>query len=63
MAEGKVQQDTPQKIQICAELGFLGPNSEYACVNFFSQTLTSLIPALPRRAAGVAGGVRGNDDE
>ena len=23
------------KTQICANLGFLGPNSEYACVNFF----------------------------
>jgi len=35
VAQGKVQPNTPQKIQIFAELGFLGPISEYAYVNFW----------------------------
>jgi hypothetical protein len=45
VAPGKGPPNTHQKIQICAELGFLGPNSEYACVNFFRiYILISLIP-------------------
>jgi hypothetical protein len=35
VAQGKGQPHTSQKIQICDELGFFGPNSEYAYVNFF----------------------------
>lgn len=55
VAQGKVQRNTSQKIQICAELVFLRPNSEYAYVNFFrTYILTSLIPALTRRAVGPA---------
>jgi hypothetical protein len=44
VAQGKVQPDTSQKVQIWTELGFLRPNSEYARVNFFAHMLASLIP-------------------
>jgi hypothetical protein len=57
VAQGKGPPNTPQKIQICADLGFLGPNSEYVCVNFLAHILTSLILSLDRRAVGAAGGV------
>lgn len=43
MAQGKVQPNTSQKFKFVLNWVFLGPNSEYACVNFFAHILTSLI--------------------
>lgn len=56
VAQGKGQPNASQKIQICAELGFLGPNSEYACVNLFrTYILTSLIPTLTATSFDLTG--------
>jgi len=46
VTRGKVQPNTSQKIQICADTSSFELISEYACVNFFAHILTSLIPAL-----------------
>jgi hypothetical protein len=44
VAQGKGPPNTSQKIQIFAEVGFWGRNSEYAYANFFRiNILTSLI--------------------
>jgi hypothetical protein len=60
---GRVVPTRLKQIQICAELGFFGQIQNMLVRTFFAFILTSLIPILTRRAAGAAGGVRGNDDE
>jgi hypothetical protein len=37
VARGKEQANTSKKIQICAELSFFWENSEYDCLNFFTN--------------------------
>jgi hypothetical protein len=48
VALGKVQTNTSQKIQICADLVFFVAYSEYDCLNFLSIILTLKTVMLPR---------------
>lgn len=54
VGQGKVQPNTSQVMQVCAELGFLGQIQNMLMKTFFAYILTSLIPALTRRAVGPA---------
>jgi hypothetical protein len=55
VAQGEVQPNTFQKIQICDEFSFLGPNSEYHCVNFLAHILSYLISALTTTSFDLTG--------